>query len=170
MNSHKLKLGLPLTLATAVYVIVSLFGSALYLTLPPFLCSIGARIHAYTLILFAMGKQLTLGAVLWSTLPHLFVLLILIFGVLAVVTGNVRIFSLLVASEVLITFLFLIFQEPGTFSSTSGIAVNMVYCVWLFRHARRRVPTPAKAAPAKHIKPVKKQNTSKKGTRIHGKL
>ena len=40
MKSPKLKLGLPLTAATAVYIVLSLLGSFLYLALPPFLCSI----------------------------------------------------------------------------------------------------------------------------------
>ena len=163
MKSPKLKLGLPLTIATTVYIFLSLFGSALYLALPPFLCSIGARIHAYTLILFALEEHLTLAAVLWSTLSHLFVLVVLVCGVMAMVTGKVRVYSLLVALEVLITSIFLIFQQTGEFSSTYGMAVNMAYCVWLFRHAVRRAPQIAPAVPAKQGKPAKKKRKAKKG-------
>ena len=50
------KLGVPLTAATVVYILCSLFGSLFYLVFPPFLCSIGARIHTYTLILYAMEE------------------------------------------------------------------------------------------------------------------
>ena len=152
MKSPKLKLGLPLTAATAVYIVLSLLGSFLYLALPPLLCSIGARIHAYTLIRFALEEQLTLAAILWSTLSHLFVLVVLISGVVAIVTGKVRTYALLVAFEILATALFLIFQRTGEFSSTYGMAVNMAYCVWLLRHAAHRAPAPVMAAPAKQAK------------------
>ena len=163
MKSQKLKLGLPLTIATVLYIFLSLFGSALYLALPPFLCSIGARIHAYTLILFALEEQLTVAAVFWSLLSHLFVLVVLIYGVVAVISGKVRTYSLLVAVEVLITSLFLIIQKTGEFDSTYGMAVNMAYCVWLFRHALRKAPAPVSAAPVKQAKPVKKKRKAKKG-------
>ena len=161
MKSPKLKLGLPLTIATAVYIVLSLFGSALYLALPPFLCSIGARFHAYTLILFALEDQLTVAAILWSILSHLFVLVVLVYGVLAIFTGKVRIYSLLAACEVLFTSLFLIFQKTGEFSSTHGMIVNMAYCVWLFRHALRKAPVPV--SPARQAKPAKKKHKAKKG-------
>ncbi len=152
MTNQKLKLGFPLTVATVVYILCSLFGSLFYLVLPPFLCSIGARIHAYTLILYAIGGEATVPAVIWMIISHIFVLGILILGVIAIIKGNVRIYSLLVALEIIITFIFLTLQESGDFASTHGIVVNIGYCIWLFRHAVRPQPL------------VRKKIISKKGT------
>ncbi|MBQ4549798.1 MAG: hypothetical protein IJA49_01705 [Oscillospiraceae bacterium] len=145
------KLGAPLTIATVLYILCSLFGSLFYLVFPPFLCSIGARIHTYTLILYAMEETTTLGAVVWMILSHLFVFITLVFGVLAIARGKLKIYSLLTGLEILMTFVFLLFQETGNFSSTHGILVNVVYCLWLFK----------KALPAKPA--VRKRQLSTKG-------
>ena len=145
MTSRKLKLGIPLTVATVVYILLSLFGSTLYLALPSVLCSIGARIQAYTLILFAIREELTLDAILWISLSHLFVLAMLLCGVLAIITGKSRLFGLLVLLENLVTLIFLAFRKNGEFSSTSGIVVNLAYSLWLLRH----VPAAANKHKAK---------------------
>ena len=153
MKLPKLKMGLPLTLATGIYLIFSLLGCLLYLTLPPVLCSVGARFHAYLLVMEAMKDQHTVVMVLLVVLSQLSVLLLAVLGIRAIVKGPGKLYLALVALDICLTIPFLLPQRNSEFNDTQGIVLNIAYFIWLMRTF-----LPKKAAPAPAVKgPVKKK-------------
>ena len=153
MKLPKIKMSLPLTLATGIYLLFSLLGCLLYLTLPPVLCSVGARIHAYLLIEEAVRDQHTVMQIALVVFAQLGVLFMAVMGILAIVKGPSKLYVLMVALDIGLTFLFLLFQRAYKFNDTLGIVFNIAYFVWLLRQFTSGKPA---AAPARK-RPSQKQ-------------
>ena len=158
MKLPKIKTGKPFALVTAVYLLMSLFGSALYLVLPPVLCSMGARSHAYLLIHAALEDNPTTAQILLMVFSQLFVFMLVIFGILAILKGPSPAYCLLVALDIVITLVFLLIPMEEQYEHTAGILFNLVYCLWLFRFL-----VPKKGRCSCH-------SSKKKGNVTHGKL
>ena len=133
MKKPDWKLGKALNIVTAVYLVCSVFGCALYMVLPPVLSSVGARIHAYLLFTAAMNEGTSIWPVVLAVIGHVFVLAQVIFGVIALKTGRLRLFTLLTVLELLLTTGFLAYQNNLGNEFTAGILLNIAYCLWLFR-------------------------------------
>jgi len=132
MKLPEMKLGTPLAVATFVYVICSLFGCLLYLVLPPFFCSIGARFHTYVLNQVATDEVLTFFPVFFTVIAHIFVLTMCAFGIFAIKTGRTKVYFTLAVAEILLTIVYLILSGSRAYQFTSGILVNIAYCIWLY--------------------------------------
>ncbi len=154
MKLPKLKMGLPLTLATGIYLLFSLLGCLLYLTMPPVLCSVGARNQDYLLIPAATRDQHTVMQIALVVFAQLGVLLMAVMGILAIVKGPSRLYLLMVALDICLTFLFLLFQREYQFNDTLGIVFNIAYFIWLTRQflPKKAAPVPAMNGPAKKKK------------------
>ncbi len=133
MKRPTVRSGKPFALITGVYLLLSLFGSALYLVLPPFLCSMGARIHAYLLINAALPSEPQFFPVVLMILAHLYVFAMIVFGILAIVKGPSRLYVLMVGLEILMTGLFFLLQRTGEYEHTAGILFNILYFAWITR-------------------------------------
>ena len=158
MKLPKIQTSKPFALATAVYLLLSLFGSALYLVLPPVLCSIGARSHAYLLIHAALEDNPTTMQILLMVVSQLYVFVLVVLGILAVLRGPSPAYCLLVALDILVTLIFLLIPMEEQFEHTAGILFNLVYCLWLLR-----ILVPKKGRCNCH-------SSKKKGNVTHGKL
>ena len=135
MKKPDWKLGKALNIVTAVYLVCSVFGCALYMVLPPVLSSVGARIHAYLLISAAINEGKNLLMVILAALSHVFVLIQIVFGAMALKTGKLRGYTLLTAAEILLTLAFLAYQGTLDNEFTAGILLNAGYCLWLLKAA-----------------------------------
>ena len=133
MKKPERKLGKALSAATLAYLLCSIFGCALYMVLPPVLSSVGARFHAYLLLEAATDKTGSFLPIVWTVLAHVYVLVQVVLGFVALKTGKLRAYSLVTAVEVLLTVIYLGLE--GSYSNwyTAGFLVNLVYCAWLFR-------------------------------------
>ena len=123
----------PLKVATGFYLFFSLLGVPLYMILPPVLTSVGARLHAYLLLTAAFNEAPpSVLLLLLIAVSHVLLLLIMITGIMAIVKGRFRLYSILVLLETVFTFAFLFCQGEGVYDFTAGIWVNLIYCIWLF--------------------------------------
>ena len=127
------KLGKALSAATIVYLIFSTFGCALYMVLPPFFSSVGARLHAYVLIYAALDETGSVWPMVWTIVVHLYMLCMISFGIIALKNGRCRIYALLTAAEILMTAVFLLATDCVDNEFTMGILLNAAYCGWLIR-------------------------------------
>ena len=124
---------------TVLYLLCSVFGCVLYMYLPPFLASIGARAHVYLLVAAAKAKEPNYWPEILTVIVHLFVLAQMGFGALGLRNGKLRIFTVLTVLEVLMTLVLLATQNFHEFFTASGVIVNMGYCVWLVKRELRRL-------------------------------
>ena len=154
MKLPKLKMGLPLTIATGIYLLFSLLGCLFYFVLPPVLCSLGARIHAYILIEEAMRDQHTVMQIVLVVVAQLAVLLMAVMGIAAIVKGPSRAYLLLVGLDIVLTVLFLLTVKNSQYHDTQGIVFNAAYFIWLMRTflPKTAAPAPAAKGPAKKKK------------------
>ena len=141
MKKPDWKLGKALSVVTLVYLLCSIFGCVLYMILPPVLASLGARIHAYLLIGAALDTGDNIWPIIWTVAAHLFVLVHMVLGFYALKTGKLKGFTLMTIAEVLITFIFLIFQDYIGDGYSAGILVNLAYCAWLLKKLASRSAT-----------------------------
>ena len=138
-----IKLGLPMKIATGIYLICSFFGFPLYMVAPPVLTSVGAKLHAYLFLTAAFGENDPSSLVLVPiVLSMILMLAIVITGIVAILKNRCRLYAILVAFETALTFAFLLVQKVGAYEFHAGIWVNLTYCIWLFyavfvkRHAQ----------------------------------
>ena len=133
MRKPEWKLGKALSAATIVYLLLSTFGCALYMVLPPFFSSVGARLHAYVLIYAALDDTGSVWPMVWTVVVHLYMIAMVSFGIIALKTGKARVYTLLTAAEILMTAVFLIATDCVDTEFATGILLNAAYCGWLFR-------------------------------------
>ena len=133
MKKPDWKLGKAFTVLTAAYLVCSVFGCVLYLVLPPVLCSVGARVHAYLLFRAFRDSAEPVWPVFWMIAGHLYVLAMVAFGIRGLKTGKLKIFTLMTALDILLCMVILAVEGSVSYEYTSGILVNLAYCFWLFR-------------------------------------
>ena len=151
MKLPNFKLGLPFTIATAVYLLFSLLGSMFYFVLPPVLCSAGARIHAYLLIEAALQDPRSAWQIALAVVGHLGVLLMAVMGIAAILKGPSKLYCLLVALDIVLCALFLLTVRNNEYHDTQGILLNIAYFIWLTRQF----------TPKKPAAPVRKGSSTK---------
>ena len=127
------KLGIPLKIATGIYLLCSIFGFPFYISLPPVLASVGVKLPTYLLIIAAFGDN-DPSTILLTQIAIACVLLlaIVVTGIIAIWKERSRLYTILVALEIVLTFILLFAQEAGVYDFTAGILVNVAYCIWIF--------------------------------------
>jgi hypothetical protein len=125
-------LGLPLKIATGIYLFCSLLGLPLYMILPPVFASLGARLHAYLhLIKTFIDSEPTPLLLVLIVVSYIFLLALIIAGILAIWKGRYRIYTILVTVEIVLTFILLYSLDVGISGFAAGILINVAYCIWL---------------------------------------